>query len=439
MTAATSSTDRRPGCPRQETHTSCQSWSTRSSSAPATRWRCGGEQVPAERSVGPAGHEEQVLEPRDHELARLRRAAVEQVLGDPERARELHDAELFGAEVPRRAARSPRGSAGVQTRRRGVRNDVGPHSLETVSRLTPIDPMVLDRPSGRRRGGPKVPVMPVRIVTDSSCDLPGDVVDRARHRPSCPLTVRFGDEEFVDGVELSRRGVLRGAWRPPTTSPRPPRRRRAPSRRRSGRCADAGADAVVCINLSAQLSATMQSAQTAAKALEGTVDVRVRRLPLGHPRARLDGAVGGRGGPRGMGADAIVADVESQAQRQRIWATLDTLDNLKKGGRIGGAKALVAGLLSIKPAIDLAPGVVEEAGKPRTRGKALQWLADRLLEEPAVEQLCVVHGEAPDIDQFLALIAAEVRPRRLHGRAHRPGHRRPRRPPGARRHLPGPA
>jgi DegV family protein with EDD domain len=112
----------------------------------------------------------------------------------------------------------------------------------------------------------------------------------------------------------------------------------------------------------------------------------------------------------GMSADAIQADVESQAQRQRIWGTLDTLDNLKKGGRIGGAKALVAGLLSIKPAIELHKGVVEEAGKPRTRGKALQWLADRLLEEPSVEKLCVVHGEAPDIDEFLRLISSKYGP-----------------------------
>ena len=98
------------------------------------------------------------------------------------------------------------------------------------------------------------------------------------------------------------------------------------------------------------------------------------------------------------------------ADRQRIWGTLDTLDNLKKGGRIGGAKALVASLLSIKPAISLHEGVVEEAGKPRTRGKALKWLADRLLEEPTVEHLNVVHGEAPDIDDFLALLAPKYGP-----------------------------
>jgi fatty acid-binding protein DegV len=63
-------------------------------------------------------------------------------------------------------------------------------------------------------------------------------------------------------------------------------------------------------------------------------------------------------------------------------------------------------LLSIKPLLDVSTGKVEEAGKARTRKKALHWLADRLLEEPAVERLCVYHGEAPDVDEFLDLISS---------------------------------
>jgi len=250
--------------------------------------------------------------------------------------------------------------------------------------------------------------MTVRIVTDSSCDLPADVVD-ALGITVVPLKVRFGDEELVDREELSveefYRRMAASDHLPQTAAPAPGAFEEA---FRAG--VAAGADTVVCINISAQLSATMQSAQTAAAALEGSVDVRVvdsRSVALGlgsMVRWAAEAAAGG------MGADEIVADVEAQAQRQRIWATLDTLDNLKKGGRIGGAKALVAGLLSIKPAISLHEGVVEEAGKPRTRGKALQWLADRLLEEPSVEKLCVVHGEAPDIDQFLSLISAKYGP-----------------------------
>jgi DegV family protein with EDD domain len=245
--------------------------------------------------------------------------------------------------------------------------------------------------------------MPVRIVTDSSCDL-GEAQTAELGIEVVPLTVRFGADEFVDRTELSvdefYRRMAESADLPQTAAPSPGAFEAA-----FRRAVDAGADGVVCINLSAQLSATMQSAQTAAKAFEGTCDVRVldsRSVTLGLGSMVVWAAEAARSG---ADVETIVTGVTSMADRNRIWATLDTLDNLKKGGRIGGAKALVAGLLSIKPAIQLHEGVVAEAGKPRTRGKALRWLADRVLEEPAVEHLCVVHGQAPDIDQFLDLLA----------------------------------
>lgn len=245
--------------------------------------------------------------------------------------------------------------------------------------------------------------MPVRIVTDSSCDLPEEQAAELGIEV-VPLTVRFGAEEFVDRTELTVDAfyskMASSPDLPQTAAPAPGAFEAA-----FRRAVDGGADAIVCIDLSAQLSATMQSAQTAAKAFDGGVDVRVvdsRSVTLGLGSMVTWAAEAAR---EGADVDTIVAGVESRARRNRIWATLDTLDNLKKGGRIGGAKALAAGLLSIKPAIQIHEGVVEEAGKPRTRGKALQWLADRVLEEPAVEELCVVHGQAPDIEQFVALLA----------------------------------
>ena len=245
--------------------------------------------------------------------------------------------------------------------------------------------------------------MPVRIVTDSSCDLP-EAQAAELGIEVVPLTVRFGADEFVDRTELT---VDAFYAKMATSSDLPQTAAPAPGAFEAAfrQAADSGADAVVCINLSAQLSATMQSAQTAAKAFEGGTDVRVldsRSVTLGLGSMVTWAAEAARDG---ADVETIVTGIESRARRNRIWATLDTLENLKKGGRIGGAKALAAGLLSIKPAIQLHEGVVEEAGKPRTRGKALQWLADRVLEEPAVEELCVVDGRAPDVDQFIALLA----------------------------------
>ena len=101
-------------------------------------------------------------------------------------------------------------------------------------------------------------------------------------------------------------------------------------------------------------------------------------------------------------------EVDALKARQRIYGTLDTLEYLKKGGRIGGAQALLGSMLSIKPLLDISLGRVEEAGKTRTRKKALQWLREQVLRHQPVDNLNVIHSEAPDIDDFLALLRDDV-------------------------------
>ena len=108
----------------------------------------------------------------------------------------------------------------------------------------------------------------------------------------------------------------------------------------------------------------------------------------------------------GASADEIEALVTGLIARTRVFATLDTLDNLKKGGRIGAAQHLLGSMLSFKPVINVSEGKVEEAGRARTRKKSLLWLRDKLFEEPTVEHLAVCDGEAPDVDEFLDLIAS---------------------------------
>ena len=95
-----------------------------------------------------------------------------------------------------------------------------------------------------------------------------------------------------------------------------------------------------------------------------------------------------------------MALAEDMAARTKIHATLDTLENLKKGGRIGAAKALMGTMLSVKPVIEVIDGAVEAGPKVRTRAKALQYLVDRVTAEPSVENLAVLHGDAPDVDSL---------------------------------------
>ncbi len=220
-----------------------------------------------------------------------------------------------------------------------------------------------------------------------------------------PLSIRFGDEEFVDREELTvedfYKRLAQSSDLPETSAPSPGRFEQAFRRQ-----LDAGADSVICINLSAGLSATMQSARTAAESLDADVRVVDSRsitaglgtIVIGAAQLAADGA----------DPDTILDAIDSMIGRTRIFGALDTLDNLKKGGRIGSAQAMLGTMLSIKPIIDISSGEVEEASKQRTRRKSLAWLRDKLNEFPAIEHLAIMHGEAPDIDDFISMLEGSI-------------------------------
>jgi len=245
--------------------------------------------------------------------------------------------------------------------------------------------------------------MAVRIVTDSSCDLTFDEAD-ANGIEVVPLSIRIDDKEYTDRFELSVEDFyskMSTSVALPETSAPAPGLFEAAFRKQ----AEAGADQIVCLNISEALSATIQSARTAAKALDGELDVRVvdsKSITMGLGNLLLTAA---KVAQDGGDADAVIAAINNQIPRTRLFGALDTLDNLKKGGRIGGAKAFLGSVLSFKPIIDISTGKVEEAAKPRTRKKELQWLLDRIVADGKVEQLTIVHSHAADIGDFLALIA----------------------------------
>jgi DegV family protein with EDD domain len=93
------------------------------------------------------------------------------------------------------------------------------------------------------------------------------------------------------------------------------------------------------------------------------------------------------------------------ATRTRVHAALDTLENLKKGGRIGAAQSLLGSLLSIKPMIAVVDGVVEPSGKQRTRARALNSLVDIVSAAGAIEGLAVMHAACSDLDDFVGRLA----------------------------------
>jgi DegV family protein with EDD domain len=242
----------------------------------------------------------------------------------------------------------------------------------------------------------------VRIVTDSSCDIRPDLATKL-DITVVPLTIRIGGDEYTDGIDLTPEDFYKkmasSPTLPETAAPSPGSFEAAFTS-----CQDAGADAVVCLNISSKLSATMQSAATAAAGLEGDIDVRVIdsssiTYGLGN-QVELAAAAAADG----AGVDDVVALVEELKSRTRVFGALDTLENLKKGGRIGGATAMLGSMLSIKPLVDLTSGAVEEAGRARTRRKSLAWLREKIVAAGPAEHLAVMHANAPDVGDFLELL-----------------------------------
>jgi DegV family protein with EDD domain len=243
--------------------------------------------------------------------------------------------------------------------------------------------------------------MGVRVVTDSACDLPDDLIERDGIEV-VPLTIRFGKEELVDRKELSTdefwRRLADSDVLPETSAPSAGAFEAAFRRM----IAD-GATGIICINLSSKLSATMQSAQVAAQAVQADCPVVVvdsLMVSMGLGSLCLTAA---RRAADGDSLDSIVANVTDRRNRSKLYGALDTLEFLKKGGRVGNARALLGSMLAIKPVLEVRDGEVEEAGKVRTRSKALRLLVDRVKQGP-FENLAVLHGNAPDLDELLDLL-----------------------------------
>lgn len=244
--------------------------------------------------------------------------------------------------------------------------------------------------------------MSIRIVTDSSCDLPQSVAD-ALGIVIVPLSIRFGDDEYIDRTTITTDRF----WQLCSSSKELPQTA-APS---PGQFLDAfrglkeqGATGIVVISLSSSLSFTMQSAVNAAREMEGEIPVRVidsRNASLGVGLIAVECAERAKAGDS---LESIVELADSLVPRTHVFGALDTLENLRKGGRIGGAKAMLGTALSVKPLIEVRDGEVEEAGKQRTRGKALAALIETLRNAGKVERLGVLHAQCPDIDDFVAKV-----------------------------------
>ncbi len=242
--------------------------------------------------------------------------------------------------------------------------------------------------------------MTVRIVTDSSADLPSDLVQK--HQITVvPCYVVVDDQTFKDGVDIQadefyRR--LQAEGRTPTTAQPTVADFQEVYRDLVGR-----GDQVVSIHVSGKLSGTMNSAEQAkASLVDGgeesgesanveIIDSRLASISLG--LAVLDAAILAADG---AGHLEVAAKVREQLPLHHGLFALDTLEYLQKGGRIGKAQAFIGSVLHVKPILRLQDGEAHPVERPRNRERAMRRLVELTKELAPVRRLAVIHSTDPE-------------------------------------------
>ena len=231
------------------------------------------------------------------------------------------------------------------------------------------------------------------IVADTTCGLPHELLEE-RGIPLIPQVVMFGEESYHDDKDFDTAVFLQklkaSPTLPKTAAPEPslyfPIFEEAKKR----------GESVVVVAPTSKASGTVRSAQTAAQEFPG-LDVRiVDTLTISCNLASLV-LVADDMAKAGASADEVVAKLNDMIPRGRLYFLVDTLEYLAKGGRIGGAKKLLAELLEIKPILQVKDGQVESFEQQRTKKRALARLVEVVTEQckgGAEAHLCVLQVAA---------------------------------------------
>ncbi len=245
----------------------------------------------------------------------------------------------------------------------------------------------------------------IAVITDSTADLtPAQAADAGVR--VVPLYVRFGDEEFQAGVDLSteafwERLLAPGAPIPTTAAPTPGTFVEA-----FEACFAEGAEAVVCPVIGSKISGTFGSATVAADSLPGreihVIDTGSTSMSTGIP-ALLAAELAATG----MAAAEVASTVRARLADVDLYVAVDTLDYLRRGGRLSATRAALGTVLSVKPIITVRDGNVVMAESPRTRNKARERVVELATAAP-IEWLAVLHTPTSTPDEVSAFRDAIV-------------------------------
>ena len=220
--------------------------------------------------------------------------------------------------------------------------------------------------------------MSVKIIVDSTVDLTPEVKAQVK---AVPLSVRFGEQEFLDGVTITAdqfyEMLVQSKELPTTSQPTP-----AAFEDVFREAVEAGHE-VVCITIASKLSGTYQSATIAAQEFPGKVFVVDSRTAAISSGVLTEYAL--QLAAQGMGAEQIMNELIEKRKHVRLYAMVDTLEYLKKGGRLSSTVALVGGLLNIKPIICVENGEIRVVGTARGVKKAYATLTEEAKKNGGVD------------------------------------------------------
>lgn len=252
------------------------------------------------------------------------------------------------------------------------------------------------------------------VVTDSTASLPAEVV-KEHGITVVPLQVVIGAEVHDEGEEGAGPDAVAAALRefkPVSTSRTPPARMLEAYERL---VAD-GAEGIVSVHISGEMSGTFESAQLAAReASVPVVAVDSRQVGVGTGYAAVSAA---EALAQGASLDEAAAVAAARASRTRSLFYVDTLEYLRRGGRVGAAAALLGGALAVKPLLQIRDGRIESLERVRTAGRALSRLEDLAVEaaDGAPVDVCVAHLASAERAGALAERLAERLDGQLEGR-----------------------
>ena len=245
--------------------------------------------------------------------------------------------------------------------------------------------------------------MKLGIVTDSTCDIPKYLIDQHELEVVPSLLVLDG-KEYADGIGISREDFykrLPALQTQPTTA--------APSigefAARYESLLSRGCDHILSIHAAQQLTTIINSARQAAAEFSGRVTcVDSTSLSLGigfQVLAAVDAAE--------QGLQAALSAIESARKRLHVFAALDTMDNLRRSGRVPAAVTILGGMLHIKPVIELINGEVKPVGALRTTKQANEKMLSLLLQNGELERLAILHtGAEARAKEFLNMVMAKA-------------------------------